>query len=114
MTRAIRKFACLLAFSTLVGCDGSTDGPRPPAISFSSSACKKDVAAKMAAMPLLDRIVLDSDAGLDGLRCVAWKRVDGNEIKLDLFNFEGACGATWSGDAAVAADGSLELRIDNP
>jgi hypothetical protein len=115
MTYAMRLPACLFVCAVIVGCGGSgPDGPGFPVISFSSSACKKEAAAKMAAVRAFDRIVLDDETGLDGLRCVAWKRVGSSGIKLDLFNFDGACGATWSGAAAVAADGTLELRIDNP
>jgi hypothetical protein len=58
--------------------------------------------------------VIDSERGLEGLRCVAWERVSVGELKLDLYNFDAACGATWTGDGAVAADGALELHIDNP
>jgi hypothetical protein len=59
-------------------------------------------------------MVINNEAGLDGLRCVAWQRVGTGELKIDLYNFDSACGATWAGDAAVAADGTLELHVDNP
>lgn len=115
MTHAMRLLACLLVLAAIAACGGSgTDAPRSPVISFSSSACKKEAAAKMAALRTFDLMAIEDEAGLDGLRCVAWKRVGASEMKLDLFNFDGACGATWLGDAAVAADGTLELHIDNP
>jgi hypothetical protein len=82
--------------------------------SFSSSACKKDTAAKVALAHLRKLNVIDSEAGLDGLRCVAWERVGTNELKLDLYNFDAACGALWTGDGVVAADGTLALHVNNP
>ena len=84
------------------------------ATSFSSSACKKDLASKSAMARIRSLLVIQSEADLDGLRCVAWQRVGADELKIDLYNFDSTCGATWSGDAAVAADGTLELHIDNP
>jgi hypothetical protein len=45
---------------------------------------------------------------------VAWQRIGSNEIKLDLYNFDAACGASWIGDGALASDGSMALRVDNP
>jgi len=116
MTCAMRFLARSLVVATIASCGGGdTETSRAPLVSFSSSVCKKEAAAKMAAATrVFDRLVLEDEKGLDGLRCVAWKRLGDNEIKLDLYNFDGACGATWSGDAAVATDGTLELRIDNP
>jgi hypothetical protein len=80
---------------------------------FSSSTCKKEKSTTLLAhMRTLK--VIDNEAGLEGLRCVAWQRVGATELKVDLFNFDAACGATWTGDAAVAADGTLNLHVDNP
>jgi len=84
------------------------------ATAFSSSACKKDLVAKSAMAHIYGLMVIDDQAGLEGLSCVAWQRAGAGELKVDLYNFEGACSATWSGDAAMAADGTLELHIDNP
>jgi hypothetical protein len=85
-----------------------------PSTTFASSACKKDLLAKSAMTHIYGLIVIDDQAGLDGLRCVAWQRVGVSETKIDLYNFEGVCGATWTGAAAVAADGTLGLHVDNP
>ena len=82
--------------------------------SFSSSGCKKEVAAKMELARARSLQVINSEVGLDGLRCVAWERVGDGEVKLDLYNFDSACGATWTGDGANAADGTLELHVSNP
>ena len=81
---------------------------------FSSSACKSDTAAKKGLARIRSLKVIDNQAGLDGLRCVAWERVSTSELKLDLFNFDAGCAATWNGDGAVAADGALALHVDNP
>jgi hypothetical protein len=82
-------------------------------VSFGSSACKKETvnASRMAHIRSL--LVIDNEAGLEGLRCVAWQRTS-TGVRLDLYNFDGACGATWTGDGALAADGTLDLHVDNP
>jgi len=80
---------------------------------FSSSACKKEKSSTLLAH-LRTLKVIDNESGLEGLRCIAWQRVGASELKVDLFNFDAACGATWTGDAAVAADGTLDLHVDNP
>ena len=81
---------------------------------FASSACKKEQIAQVGATLSSGLLVIDDTTGLEGLRCVAWRRVGASELMLDLYNFDSACGATWSGTAAAAADGSLALHIDNP
>jgi len=82
--------------------------------SFSSSACKKETTAESRMARVRSLKVLGSEAGLDGLRCVAWERADDQRLLLDLYNFEGACGAVWTGEGSLAADGSLAVHIDNP
>lgn len=129
-TKALARIGLFLAASWLPACgadngappgvdSGTTDDSGPgeaagPSTTFASSACKKDIAAKSAMARIYGLMVIDDQSGLDGLSCVAWQRVGAGEVKIDLYNFEGACGATWSGDAAVAADGTLELHVDNP
>lgn len=88
------------------------EGEKGSVVSFGSSACKKEEPAKRLAR-LRSLRAIPSEAGLDGLTCVGWQRTDAGLI-LDLYNFEGACGARWTGDGALAADGTLEVRIDNP
>lgn len=80
--------------------------------SFATSACKKASKA-LANADLRSLKVIQDEAGLAGLRCVAWQRL-ANELLLDLYNFDGACGAQWTGSWAVAADGTLALDINNP
>lgn len=91
----------------------SSDGGKSPSL-FSSSACKKEKSAATRLAHLRTLKVIDNESGLQGLRCVAWQRVGVTELKVDLFNFDAACGASWTGDAAVAADGMLNLHVDNP
>ncbi len=102
--------------AVLLACGGSPgsaslnpDSSSAPEGSFLGSACKKLTTAKNPGL-----LVIDSETGLEGLRCVAWERIGSNEIKLDLYNFDGACGASWTGDGALASDGSLALHIENP
>jgi hypothetical protein len=95
-----------------LACGSGSEGRK--ATSFSSSACKREAASKSSVARLRSLSVIASEAGLDGLRCVAWQRVGTDELKLDLYNFDSACGATWTGDGAVDANGVLDLRIDNP
>ena len=100
-------------------CGSNSAGPSPgdggtSPILFSSSACKKEKSAATLLAHLRTLKVIDNESGLEGLRCVAWQRMGANELKVDLFNFDASCGATWTGDAAVAADGTLNLHVDNP
>ena len=60
-----------LALSTALAACGSGGGGQN---SFSSSACKKETAAATRMARLRSWQVLQSEAGLDGLRCVAWER----------------------------------------
>ena len=132
LIKELTRIEIFLAVSCLAACaqnDGSVASPGMdsgvsansadgdavvPSTAFASSACKKDLVAKSAMARIYSLMVIDDEAGLDGLRCVAWQRVGADELKIDLYNFDSACGAAWSGDAAVAADGMLELHIDNP
>jgi hypothetical protein len=99
------------------GCgDDNGAGSGIPSVqnAFSSSACKKDTASPSAQVHIRSLNVIDNEAGLEGLRCVAWERVGVGQLKLDLYNFDATCGATWTGDGVVAADGTLALHVDNP
>ncbi len=105
-----KRWLIALALSTgLASCSSSGGAPG----SFSSSACKKETAESR--MPRVRSWkVLASEAGLDGLRCVAWERTGDDRLLLDLYNFEGACGAEWTGEGALTANGTLAVQIDNP
>ena len=100
-----------LAVSTAVAACGGGGSAQD---SFSSSACKKENTAEMRMARMRSLNVLGSEAGLEGLRCVAWERASDDRLLLDLYNFEGACGAVWTGEGKLAADGSLAVHIDNP
>jgi hypothetical protein len=49
-----------------------------------------------------------------GLKCIAWEATSKSELTLDLYNFEGSCGAEWTGKAAVKSDKELQLSLVNP
>jgi hypothetical protein len=118
--RRFRVFAVLLA-AWLFGCGsdsaapmgGSDSGAPMGGPDFSTSACKKDRKASSALAHIRVLKVIQDEGGLAGLRCVAWQRL-ANEVKIDLYNFDSACGAQWTGDGAVASDGTLVLDISNP
>ena len=97
-----------------VAIDGGDGQAAGPTTTFASSACKKDLVAKSAMAHRYGLFVIDDQAGLDGLSCLAWARVGAGEMKIDLYNYMSACGATWAGDAAVGVGGTLELHVDNP
>jgi len=108
-----KRIVFSLAVLGILSCGGS-DNTGVQARSFASSVCKKERVAQSGASFSSSLLVIADETGLDGLRCVAWQRVGASELKLDLYNFDSACGATWSGTAAPAADGSLAVHIDNP
>jgi hypothetical protein len=83
----------------------------PPPVLFSSSPCKKSAAASTATAPGVSLKVIDNQAGLEGLQCIAWQR-GSTDVQIDLFNYDGACGASWTG-SGVLADGRVKLSVDN-
>jgi hypothetical protein len=118
------SFAC--GSDSAVSTEGRDSGPPTigadsagPSISseFSSSACKKEFKRESRISSPLAHIralkVIQDEGGLEGLRCVAWQRL-ADELKVDLYNFVGACGAVWMGDGTVTSDGTLALDISNP
>jgi len=107
------RFAIALAALALSTCGGDSP-PTAQTKSFVSSACKKEQVAQSTTSlsPILQ--VLTDTTGLDGLSCVAWQRAGAGQLKLDLYNYENACGTTWSGTGSVLPDGSLQLVIANP
>jgi hypothetical protein len=88
----------------------SEAGPLP--VLFSSSPCKKSAATSTTTVPGVSLKVIDNQAGLDGLECIAWQR-GSKDLQVDLVNFDGACGADWTGNGVVASSG-VTLAIDNP
>lgn len=49
-----------------------------------------------------------------GLQCVSWKPgAQDGQLKIDLFNFRGACGADWQGEADVL-NNEVTLTVNNP
>jgi hypothetical protein len=90
---------------------GVTEGGTLPLL-FTSSPCKKSAAASTTATAGTGLKVIDNQAGLEGLECMAWQRGSA-DLQMDLFNFDGACGADWTGSAGVD-NGRVNLFIDNP
>ena len=84
--------------------DSSSSKPKDGTlVAFQGSACKKESGQALTAQ--------DAYAGLS---CVRWKPGSSSgSLKIDLTNFEGACGAEWKGQA-TEVDGALELRSVNP
>jgi len=92
---------------------GEDAGVETGGSSFSTSACKKDEKISLSRAHVRGLKVIQDESGLAGLRCVAWQRL-ANALKVDLYNFDGACGSKWTGDAAVLSDGTLALDIRDP
>lgn len=96
-----------LAFSLVLSACGSDDKESSSGggelVSFKGSACKKEGTAG----------ALTADEAYAGLQCIRWKSDNAGVVKIDLLNFEGACGAEWKGEAKTV-DGGLELRSVNP
>jgi hypothetical protein len=104
----------LIAYS----CSGTeTQNPVSPLLSFKGSPCKKEAnqasgtGTATAAQALVS---IDYSPETAGLQCIAWEAVGTDKLKIDLYNFEGACGAQWTGKAAIENDGGLGLSLVNP
>jgi hypothetical protein len=84
-------------------------------VSFVGSPCKKEASAAAPVGSTQQALVTSVDGqALVGLKCIAWEATGTDGLKVDLVNFEGACGAQWSGSSTVDANGSLALRLENP
>src|SRR5664280_526750 len=107
----------------MMGCNGTeTQNPvnsgNGPLIAFGNSGCKKEIlSASSKEVSTFSQI----DAGspnfgdeVAGLKCVAWEFTGTGRLKVNLINFEEACGAKWQGDAQVEATGQLHLNLVNP
>jgi hypothetical protein len=105
-------------------CEGTeTQNPSASLNAFQDSGCKKETAVKsttgVRASDSLAAITelfssTNYSAETSGLKCFAWERTDGNRLKLDLYNFEAACGAEWTGRATVDPNTGLNLTVSNP
>ena len=114
--KGVRAGALLLAAAAGIACSSNHGAGEASTnlVSFASSPCKKEsTAAGTASSQQTLAAGLDGDA-LAGLKCIAWERASGDLLKVDLVNFEGACGAEWTGDAVVMADGTVALKLVNP
>ncbi len=91
---------------------GCTEENKSRLASFHGGVCKKEVEDYSFRMPALYTNV--DEAALPGLKCISWNKTSPDSIMVDLINFEGACGAEWTGEAVSNAPGHLELKIVNP
>jgi hypothetical protein len=103
----------------IYACTGTeTQNPGDPLKSFQGSGCKKEAATTKSRSDTATaaQILVSTDYSAEtlGLKCVAWETVGSSGLKIDLYNFEGACGADWTGQAALENDGSLKLALVNP
>lgn len=103
--KTLSALTLTLSFGLVAACgdDSSSSSSGGSLLSFKGSACKKEGNAG----------ALTAEEAYGGLQCVRWKTVDADTLKIDLLNFEGACGAQWKGQAKDI-DGGLELRLANP
>ncbi|MBE7485891.1 MAG: hypothetical protein HS104_38705 [Polyangiaceae bacterium] len=104
--KTLSALTLTLSFCLVAACgsdDSSSSSSGGSLVSFKGSACKKEGNSS----------ALTAEEAYAGLQCVRWKSVDADTVKIDLLNFEGACGAEWKGQAKEV-DGGLELRLANP
>lgn len=104
--KTVSTFALCLTAIAVAAC-GSDDSSSSSSgggslVSFAGSACKKE-----------GNSALTAEDAYAGLQCVRWKTLESGTVKIDLLNFEGACGAEWKGQAKEV-DAGLELRLVNP
>lgn len=103
-------------------CSGTeTQNPSNPLKGFKDGGCKKENALASVnstnggiATATQALVSTNYSAETTGLKCFAWEVVSDNRLKIDLYNFDGACGAAWTGKAAIESDGGLKLSLINP
>lgn len=104
-------FVAFLFYAFLVaGCHSDDGNSGDSTVAFAGGPCKKEVHAKRIFWSLFTQA---DEATLAGLKCVSYQQVTSDSLKIDLINFEGACGASWEGNAEVNEAG-LTLNIVNP
>jgi len=100
----LHVFGIIVGLAALCSCEGG----KGPLVSFSDSGCKghqEDGALSFLYAPL-------DAADYPGLQCISYGLTEAG-LGVDLFNFEGACGAEWEGVAAV--DGAaITVGVTNP
>ncbi len=111
----------LVSGSLLWGCNGTeTQNPASgkPLVAFGNSGCKKEVLAstssKLSSFSPVDAGPTAYEAEVEGLKCVAWEMSGTDRVKINLINFEEACGAQWEGTAKLDDSGQLQLGLVNP
>jgi hypothetical protein len=105
--------ASVWASGAVVACAGGTETDNPhksgDLVAFDASACKTEAAETSGKS--FEAVVATSE--YDGLTCLEWETKSGGVVSFRVLNLNGGCSVTWSGDAVVRADGSLELLLTN-
>lgn len=119
----MNKLAWLPTIVTLFAysCGGTeTQNPAdsPAALrSFKDSGCKKETKALSGgetASATQALVSTDYNAETTGLKCIAWEVLEANRVKVDLINWESACGPKFVGYASLKDIGALNLLLSNP
>ena len=115
----LRAGAKLTAVLWAFGAACASDNDADPGMdfSFAASDCKKEGYAAMVKPPTAGAAYQTTlptveDLGI-GLQCVRWHQTGSGRIAIDLYNFDGACGASYDGRPSVGDDGTLELTLVN-
>jgi len=119
----------LCAVTLVLSCSGTetsnpTDPGQPTLSGFVGGACKKEAptSPSMQSAQYSRAEIGSVSQGLDvtalageteGLKCVAWETTAPDTLSVALINFDGACGAQWTGSAKGDAHG-LTLGLTNP
>lgn len=104
----IAAFACSDSGSS------SGDGGSGALSNFSASECKKESAQALYASLTRALVTGVASGDYEGLKCVSWDAGADGGAKIDLINFESACGPKWQGGATVGEGNALALAVDNP
>jgi hypothetical protein len=118
----LRLSSRLLALSLLASCLGTETG-NPPLIHWRGTPCKPaGTRTKAVTLQSLDSSLarLDTDGAYDnplyeGLNCIVWQRVDETTLRIDVTNYEDACGSdsSWTPSARLDDSGTLQLLLED-
>ncbi len=115
MNRA--TISLVLGSLLFVSCTGSDNQGSSVLREFRDSGCKKERGLESASdTASITQALVSADYSTEtmGLKCFAWESVAAGGLKIDLYNFEGPCGAEWTGEASLQDLGALALSLVNP
>ena len=108
-----KLLVCALALPlTMCVAEGTeTDNPL---VEFDGSECKSGQALTLPSDVMRTAAVRTLEAGLyDGLHCIAWERLGGGALQIDVLNYSAGCHIEWeAGDIALEGD-QLTLTARN-